>query len=270
MEKLSGNKKIIISIAGFVLVMVLLVVGLSFLGGKDKGPDTELSSESGNISYENPDENNEGTTASDTPDYSGLFEKIDINEGRQIEAYISGKYYISATMYADDAATDMDIAISGSDFHTTMDMDGIKMGIMFRGDKIYMINSNEKKYLDFDSLAALTGSEMDFDVASLKEVTAVLDLSTYNFQGFEQSKVDFEGQTANCYRYYADELSIFFYFVNGELKQVDYGDADGNVATSIDVKAFSPEIPSDMLTLIGLRQSTIFDFFGAELMQQIQ
>lgn len=269
MKSLSGNKKIIISISGFVLVMVLLVVGLLFLGKNDTTTHTELPSETGTVSYENPDENDEGTTAA-TPDYSGLFEKIDITEGKQIEAYISGKYYISATMYADDTSTDMDIAISGSDFHTTMDMDGMKMGIMFRGDKVYLINANEKKYMDFDSISALMGSEMDFDMSSLKEVTAVLDLSKYNFQGFEQSKVDFEGQTANCYRYYADELSIFFYFVDGELKQIDYGDADGNVATSIDVKEFSPEIPSNMLTLIGLRQSTIFDFFGAELMQQIQ
>lgn len=270
MKSLSGNKKIIISIAGFVLVMVLLVVGLMFLGKNDTPAHTEMPSETDSVVYENPDENDESTTVPVTHDYSGLFEKLDATEGKQIQAYISGKYYISATMNSDGTSSDMDIAISGSDFHTTMDMDGIKMGVMFRGDKVYLINANEKKYLDFASISAMMGSEMNFDMESLKEVTSVLDLSKYNFQGFEQSKVDFKGQTASCYRYYADELSIFFYFVDGELKQVDYGDADGNVATSIDVKKFSPEIPSDMLTLIGLRPSTIFDFFGADLMQQLQ
>ena len=249
--------------------MVLLVIGLKFLGSQDSTSQTEQPSEADSIVYENPEDDYEYTTG-ETPDYSGLFEKIDPEEGKQIAAYISGKYYISATMIADGTESDMNIAIRGTDFYTTMDMDGMNMGIMFRGEKMYLINLNDKKYLDFDSISALMGSEMDFDMASLKEVASVLDLSSYNFQGFEQSKVDFEGQTANCYRYYADELSIFFYFVNGKLEKVEYGDAEGNMTTSIDVKEFSPEIPSDTFSLVGLKASTIFDFFGTELMQQMQ
>ena len=269
MENLSGNKKIIISIAAFVLVMVLLVVGLKFLGSKDSTTQPEQTSEAESIIYEDPDADYEYTTA-DTPDYSGLFEKIDPEEGKQIAAYISGKYYISAKMVAEGTETDMNIAIRGTDFYTTMDMDGMKMGIMFRGNKVYLINVNEKKYMDFDSISAMMGDDMDFDMSSLKEVASVLDLSTYNFQGFEQSKVDLDGQTANCYRYYADELSIFFYFVNGKLEKVEYGDDEGNMSTTIDVNEFSPEIPSNTFSLTGLRPSTIFDFFGAEMLKQLQ
>lgn len=275
MNGFSGNKKIIISIAVFLLIIAVLTGGLLVLRNNDDN-NTPAETTSGiynseyNSGYENNEYHSEGTTAVSPTDLPAMNVQIDANEGKQIQAYISGKYYISATMYTDGVASDIDLAISGTDFHTTMTMEGMKMGILFRNDNVYLINEIEKKFIDFKSIAALTGTEMDFDMAELREIADVLDLSKYQFKGFDQSEVDLNGQTANCYRYYADELSVFFYFVDGELRQVDYGDANGEVATSISVKDFSPTIPSNMLSLIGLKQATIFDFFGEEFMQQLQ
>ena len=116
----------------------------------------------------------------------------------------------------------------------------------------------------------MVGSETDLDMSELSEITDVLDLSAYNFNNYEESQVDFEGQTANCYKYFSEDISIHFYFVENELRQVDYGDADGVVTTSITVNEFSPTVPSEMLSLNGLKPSTIFDFFGTDLLQQLQ
>lgn len=267
MNGLSGNKKILISIVGFVLVMAIGVGVLFILGANsDKQPE-ELPDVSSAVNTEDMSNVSAAVPETDFPEMNFI---IDASEGEQIQAYISGNYYISAVMYADDVASEMKFAINGKDFYTTTDIEGMNFGIMFKNEKIYFINNTEKKYIDFDSIMNLLGGQADFDMSEITAMTDVLDLSTYNFQGFEQSEVDLNGQTANCYKYYADEISIYFYFIAGELRQVDYGDSDGAVANSISINEFSPTIPSNMLTLNGLRQSTIFDFFGQDMLQQLQ
>ena len=270
MNRLDGNKKILISIVGFMVVISAVIGVLLMLSGTGDDNYPPVNSSDIYKPQESTGISEEDTSSATQTTSPAMNLQISATEGEIIEAYISGSYYISGTMYSDGVSTDMDLAIDGQDFHTTVDMDGVNMGIMFRSNKVYVINSNEKKYIDFDSIAALIGGQMDFDLSELKEVTSVLDLSEYQFKGVDQSKVDFEGETANCYRYYTDEISIWFYFVAGNLRQIDLGNANGDVATSISVKAFSPYVPSNMLTLSGLRQATIFDFFGADLMQQLQ
>ena len=61
-------------------------------------------------------------------------------------------------------------------------------------------------------------------------------------------------------------ISQVFYFVNEELRQIDFGDADGNISSSTVVYEFLTEIPSNMLSLRGLTMSTVFDFFGVDIL----
>lgn len=267
MNGLSGNKKILISVVGFILIMAVGVGVLFILGANSDKQPVNSPDVSSSVNTEGMSNVSAAVPETDFPEMNFI---IDASEGEQIQAYISGNYYISAVMYADDVATEMKFAINGKDFYTTTDVEGMNFGIMFKNEKIYFINSTEKKYIDFDSITSLLGGQMDFDMSEITAMTDVLDLSTYNFQGFEQSEVDFNGQPATCYKYYAEEISIYFYFVEGELRQVDYGDADGVVANTISVNEFSPTIPSNMLTLNGLRKSTIFDFFGQDMLDQLQ
>lgn len=267
MNRLDGNKKILISVVGFILVMAIVVGVLLILGANSNEQPVEVSEVSSSVTTEDMSNVSVAVPETDFPEMNFI---IDASEGEQIQAYISGNYYISAVMYADDVATEMKFAINGKDFYTTTDIEGMNFGIMFKNDKIYFINNTEKTYIDFDSIMTLLGGQTAFDMSEITAMTDVLDLSIYNFQDFEQSKVDFNGKPANCYKYYAEEISIYFYFVEGELRQVDYGDADGVVANTISINEFSPTIPSNMLTLNGLRQATIFDFFGQDMLQQLQ
>lgn len=267
MNELSGNKKILISVVGFILVMAVGIGVLLILGSSGENQPDELPDESSAVSAENIENVSAAVPETDFPEMNFI---MNASEGEKIQAYIAGNYYISAVMNADDVATEMKFAINGNDFYTTSDIEGMNLGIMFKNEKIYLINNTQKKYIDLDSIMTMIGGQTDFDMSEITAMTEVLDLSTYNFYDFDQTQVDFNGQTATCYKYYADEISIHFYFVDGELRQVDYGDADGVVTTSININEFSPTIPSDMLTLNGLRPSTIFDFFGDEFMQQLQ
>ena len=263
---MSGNKKILISVISFVLILAVGIGVLSILGGKENKPENSNDVTTPAI-IDNAENVSSAAPEADFPEMNFL---INATEGEKIQAYISGNYYISAVMHADGVDTEMKFATNGSDFYTTSDIEGMNLGILFKNDKIYMINNTEKKYIDLDSIMAMVGGETGLDMSELSEMTDVLDLSGYNFDNFEESQVDFEGQTANCYKYYADELSIHFYFVENELRQVDYGDAEGVVTTSITVKEFSPTIPSEMLSLSGLRPSTLFDFFGTDFLNQLQ
>ena len=286
METMSGNKKILISVGAFVIVLLLLVAGLAILkknGGDEKPPETTtraeipiVQEEKTHSEYETntqPVTNTQpATTVPVTNEQTTAVPVTEVQmsdaEARQINAFISGEYYISSTMIADGTSNDIDIAIRGSDFYTTVDMDGMKMGIMFLNDNIYIINKDQKKYIDFNSIAMMTGNQLDFDMDELKEVAAVFDLSVYNFKEFDQAYVDLDGQTANRYRYYSDEISIYFYFVDDVLKKVEHANADGAIATTFVVKEFSPTIPSGMMSLIGLKKSTIFTFFGEDFLLQ--
>ena len=283
METTNSNKKIFISLGGFSLALLLLVIGLAILnkaGGDEKPPETTTRAEIPVIQEEESTQNidveytsQEATTTvpvTEAPTTSVPVTDVQISdaEARHIQAFITGKYYISSTMIADGTSNDIDIAIRGTDFYTTVDVDGVKMGIMFLGDNIYMINTQEKKYLDFNSIAMMTGNQLDFDMDELKEVASVFDLSVYNFTGFDQAYVDLDGQTANRYRYYADEISIYFYFVDDVLKKVEHANKDGAIATTFIVKEFSPTIPSGMMSLVGLKRATLFNFFGEDFILQ--
>ena len=280
METTNSNKKILISVGAFALALLLLVTVLAVLkktGGDEKPAETTTRAEIPYVQEDETVQNVENNTQVSTtapvttaPTTAAPVTNVQISEaeGRQIQAFISGNYYISSTMIADGTSNDIDIAIRGTDFYTTVDMDGVKMGIMFLGDNIYMINLEEKKYLDFNSVAMMTGNQIDFDMDELKEVASVFDLTVYNFKGYDQAVVELDGQSANRYRYFADDISIYFYFVDGVMKKVEHANADGVVATTFIVKEFSPTIPSGMMSLVGLKKATIFNFFGEDFLMQ--
>ncbi len=267
MNGLNGNKKILISVVGFILVMAVGIGVLLILNGSSEKQTVDSPEVSSFVSTENIENVSAAVPETDFPEMNFI---MNASEGEKIQAYISGNYYISAVMYADDVATEMKFAINGNDFYTTADIEGMNLGIMFKNEKIYLINNTEKKYIDMDSIIKLMGGQSDFDLSEITAITDMLDLSTYSFNNFDLTQVDFNGQAGTCYKYYADDLSIHFYFVENELRQIDYGDADGVITTTINVNEFSPTIPSNMLTLNGLRPSTVFDFFGQDMLQQLQ
>ncbi len=273
MNEINSNKKILFLIGGFFLLTAAIIGVLLVLGASPSENNTTTQPYQANVDTGNqydvsvPDETN--TTSAQLADSPAMQQIMDASEAEIIEAYISGSYYMSAVMYVDGVPTDMNIAIRGQDFHTTINVDGLNLGLLFLNNKVYLINADQKKFIDFESIASLAGGQINMDMSELKEVASVLDMTKYNFYKFEQFDVEFNGQPGKCYNYFADELSLYFYFVNGELKQVDFGDVNGKITTTVSINQFSPSIPYDMITLIGLKKATVFDFFGEEFLKEL-
>lgn len=304
MNGMSANKKIILSIVGFILIIVAIVGVLVVVGktSESSNSSAQESQQNGCVQdaagdeYGNSSVNSEfngdavantssqnsttSTTAAHVTNSPAMNVQIGGDEGKQIVAFISGKFYMTAEMQADGVAAEVDIAVDGNNFQTTFEMDdmgGMELGIMFLNDNMYIVNNNRKKYIDFKSFASMMGGQSEIDMSELNEITSVLDLSEYSFESVEQDDVDLNGQRARCYTYYANEITVCFYFVAGELRQVDYIEPTGEIITSISMKTFSPNIPSGMLSLNGMNKViinemnfmlSIIDFFGQEMFNQ--
>lgn len=274
MNGLSANKKIIISVVAFVAVMGIIVGALIFMS-REKEPENPTEQEheqvQSNLFVEDTDYYNEGTTSAEVTMSPAMNFNIDADEGAIIEAFISGNYYISMVDYSSGNAAEMQLAIRGYDIQMAMDMNGMKMDIMILNDNIYLVNSKEKKYIDFNSLMTMMGESTDsIDFTEMREIADMLNVSEYQFQGVEHTDTYLNGSAASYYRCYTNEFELCFWFVSGELRQVDFASVGGEDKTSIEIKEFSPTIPSGMLTLIGLQRSNLFDFFGEDFMQAMQ
>ena len=266
MSGLSANKKILLSLLVFILITAAVVGVLLIVGGGNK--KTPTAEESGLIYSSGASERftDNTTAASETESSTRPTTSPAMNGGSSyeqskiIEAYISGSYYISAIMYSDsDEPTEIDMALRGSDFQTTVNVEGMRLTCMYTGGKIYFLDENKKKYIEFSpSLLGISG----VDLSEMEELTESLSLASYNFKGVEVKEAELNGNHADCYRYYTDDMSVYFYFIGNELKQIEYADADGNVGIRIEVKQFYPELPANVFNLSGFTKSTIFDFFG--------
>lgn len=271
MHNLTGNHKILISVGAFVLIMAVIVGALLILGSSDEPqidntPQVNIGDTDESLTSESL------TSAPLTTSPAMNTEGIVFTPAQQaiMTAYTSANYYMTGSIYTDGTATPVTIAMSGKNFYTTTVIEGMDMGVMYYGGRVYFINSKEKKYLDLETITALMGADFGFDMSELDAVTESFDMAQYNFREIERTEIDHNGENVTCFRFFNDEMSLYFYFAGDELRQIDFGTAEGEIGSSTVVDEFSAEVPAGMLTLKGLRMSTIFDFFGTEFMQQIQ
>ena len=271
MDRLTGNHKILISIGAFVLVMAIVVGALLILGSSDEPPvDTNPDSDIGygdeSLTVENL------TSAPVTTSPAMNTEGIVFTPAQQaiMAAYTSANYYMTGSIYADGSSTPVTVAMSGKNFYTKTVIEGMEMGVMYYGGKVYFINNKDKKYLDLDTITALMGADFGFDTSELDMVTESFDMTKYNFREIEKTEIEHNGENVTCFRFFNDEMSLYFYFAGDELRQIDFGSAEGEISSSTVIDEFSAEIPAGLLSLKGLRMSTVFDFFGEEFYQGLQ
>ena len=278
MNSLSGNKKILISVGIFAGIMVILVAMLMIMGGNSEDETPAYNDE---LVYNDDDEYNgnyESLTQESVPSQpattSPAMNTQDIRFSEKqaaiMTAYTSGQYYMKGTIVADGVATPIDLAMSGKNFYTTTEIEGMHLGVMYLNGRVYFINKQEKKYIDLQTLTSLMGADLGFDMSELDVISVCMDMTQYNFQELEKTQVMIGDEEGECYKFYNSDMALWLYFANDELRQIDLGSADGAVNTTTVVDEFSPEIPAGVLTLRGLQMSTIFDFFGKEFMQQMQ
>ena len=257
---MNANKKILLSVVAFVLVVALGGVILFFLGSDNrKEPYVD---EYGNVYYPDGYNDPDKTTSVNLPDSPAMGDiYMDAQERTAIEAFVSGCYYISMIDMSSPDQAQLDIAIRNEDFQMAAEVEGVKFEIMFLNSNLYLIDS-EKRYIDMSSLSSLAGAEEAFDTESMKEVAAVLDVSQYNFHSVEKEDTTVDNSAAVCYKYISDDLELKFYFVASELRQIDFVAAsDDGENLSIKVNQFLPYIPSDKLTVVGLKKTSILEFF---------
>lgn len=278
MNSLSGNKKILISVGIFAGIMVILVAMLMIMGGNSEDETPAYNDE---LVYNDDDEYNgnyESLTQESVPSQpattSPAMNTQDIRFSEKqaaiMTAYTSGQYYMKGTIVADGVATPIDLAMSGKNFYTTTEIEGMHLGVMYLNGRVYFINKQERKYIDLQTLTSLMGADLGFDMSELDVISESMDMTQYNFQELEKTQVMIGDEEGECYKFYNSDMALWLYFANDELRQIDLGSADGAVNTTTVVDEFSPEIPAGVLTLRGLQMSTIFDFFGKEFMQQMQ
>ncbi len=273
MSRMSADKKIILSVTAFIIVMALVVGALFFLG-RDKQPEQPVDDDQANL-YEPGSVIIDDTTAVDVTLSPAMQDTVQSTVSKEhisaIEAFVAGRYYISLVDYSSGEAMEMSLALRGKNVQMSADMNGMKLDIMILNDNVYFVNSTEKKYIDFKSIMQMAGGTAeDFDMTEMREVADMLNVSEYEFNDMENFTEERNGVEYIGYGFYADEIELFFWFVGDELRQLEFASAGGADKTAIDIKEFSTEIPSGMLTLIGLTRSNIFDFFGEEFMNSLQ
>lgn len=259
---MSSNKKLLITAGSFVLVIVLLVVVLKFAGSNTKEPEIETTTSSvGYVEEITEEQTSEEPTAATIPEMNNDVSPVIADA---IYAYMSGQYFLDGSMTADGTVTDINIAISGKDFYSSTEMDGLDVSILYKSGKIYFINNDKQHYIE---LSDVLMDSYDIDFSEVEDLTEYLRLTQYTFTGFDRYEGKVDGETADCFKYYNDEMCVVFCFVGEELKQVDMGNGDGVINSSIFIKEFSPQVPEGMMSLSGLRRTTVFAFFGDTMVQ---
>ncbi|MBQ8209559.1 MAG: hypothetical protein IJZ35_03125 [Clostridia bacterium] len=259
--KLSSNKKLLITVGVFAVIIIASAVVLKLVGSMEKDDNTSIyNDETVSVEYNSDDYIQEYTTKEVTTVSEMNNSSITLEEIAIMNAYIDGQYYLSGVMNMDGTPTEIDLAISGKNFQTSMEVEGMDMSIMYLNGNVYFVDNSTKIYL---ALTDLLMDSMDVDLSEMEEITEYLSLEAYNFTSFKEGKTEIDGVTANCYTYYNDEMSVAFCFIDNELRQVNYGDGYGNVASSMTVYEFSSQIPSGMLTLSGLRGTTAAAFLNS-------
>lgn len=257
---MNGNKKILISILVFILVVAAIVGVLLIVGGRSGQDETTQPTPV-------------STTAAATTESSShimpttspaMNNSQTLSQVSQIESFLSGHYYMSATMEENGEIMDIDMAVNGQDFQTTMDMamtedETMRASILYMGGSIYFVDEDSKTYVEF-SKELMQSFGMDMTEIE-EEMGDMMDLSGYEFKGVDQTQTELNGHTADCYRYYTDDISVYFYFRGDEMKQIEIGDTDGSTMSTITIQEFSPTIPGNMLSLTGLKKSDIMSFF---------
>ena len=259
---MSSNKKLLITIAVFAAVITVFALVLKFAGSSENNNNTDeiiYPDNSVTVEYNSDDYIQEYTTKEVTTvaEMNKVESTITIEELQMMNAYIDGQYYLHGVMDSNSEPMEIKLAISGKNLQTSMQVEGFDLSIMYLNGNMYFVDNSTKIYL---ALTDLLMNSMDVDMSEMEEITEYLSLEAYNFTEFKEGQIEIKGETANYYTFYNDEMSVAFAFINNELKQVNYGDGYGNVSSTMTVYDFSPQIPSGMLTLSGLRGTSAAAF----------
>ena len=262
MEKLREHKKIVIA-AVLLLVIIIAIAVVTVVTGRT-GREEE-SVPAGGVETITEDEQESATGETTTASQGEMSTSPAMNqtgnseETKDIEAFLSGNYYFSGAMVSGGTSTELDMAINGSDFQTTMDMDGMKISMLYLNDNVYFVDVDNKKYFEMSSILMKT---LGVDMSEMQEITSAMNFSDITFTSTKRTETTLDSKPAVLYSYISDSQQIDFYLVGGELKEIDLGGTDSGTDSKIIFNTFSSEIPAGMMTVSGYEKSNMLSFFG--------
>lgn len=241
--------------------------------GDNGGNNNNNSGNSGNNNgnnnggNNNNDDNNGGNNGGNNSDSGNNNGNVNNNGGQKytkqqlIDAYINGNYYVKGLLKAEgEDDVDLDMALRGADFRTKMDVDDLKLTIIFVDDGFYFLDDSKKTYTIINkSLLQMAG----MDVSEMQDLTGELSLSGYKWDKTETGKTRLNGTDADVVKYYAQDITVEFYFTGNDLKLIKYIDQNGNESLSLEIETFSPEAPDSLFSTQDYAETSFLEFFGA-------
>lgn len=175
----------------------------------------------------------------------------------QIKAFMNLTFYMDGAFYGGGMGTATEMAVRGEDYEIVANMDGIEIAIMKLKDKLYMKRIATHQYVE------LSASVMSFIGMSPEDLAIPLERMDFDkMSPVAVYDATIGGAKGVCYTYAQNDTLVKFYSVDGNLKQIEILDANGTVASTMDMNVFSTSIPADMFTLKGYQPAAIGDMLA--------
>ena len=156
----------------------------------------------------------------------------------------TGTFYMTGSMIDKTATkTPMEIAITPNSLYMLADFNGVPMGMLINGKKLYMIYPAKKSYLEL--------SESIMSMAGL-DVGELMDSDTINFDSYgdlseakKVAEVTLNGRVCQVYYFDVNGGESRVYMDGTKLVRLASYDANGKLVTATDITSISATVPSD-------------------------
>ncbi len=189
--------------------------------------------------------------------------------GPQAQAFMEGVFYFEGIVYTmDNEGMQMKMATDANkNLQLETSLDNITITFLILDKQPYLVNKAAKTYIEVNSrLLGILG----IDTSSLTEISDFTSQAaeTDNDTTMTQTAVLINGEEGLCseIKYKNDDgkqNAVKLYTVGERLCQAENYDENGNMTMQMAFTSFSPEIPSDQLTLAGYSKATYYSFLQA-------
>lgn len=187
-----------------------------------------------------------GETTTDSAFSSAQSGTVSVPSNNEYDILRSGTFYIKGAMIESTGAqSPLEMAVtSGSVYMLSEFSEGVDIGILVSGEKIYMIYPTEKAYVEInDAIMNLVGFNVDEMMSSDS-----IDFSSYGALSEAYSVVDEEYNGINCKIYsikHGENGELKVYMSGNELIRFASYNAEGQFLSATEVDAISADVPSD-------------------------
>lgn len=197
----------------------------------------------------------------------GMQYDVEQSLGAEADAFIKGVFYFEGTVYTmENEGMSMKLATDENrNLQLETSVDNVSVTFLLLDSQPYLLDTKSKTYIE---VSARLLSILGLDTDSFDEITSFSqsgqgsdDSSTIT----KQTAVLINGEEGLCTEMTGTDedgktSSVKLYTIGEHLCQAENFDSDGNMTMQMAFSHFSPDIPSDQLTLSGYTKSTYYAF----------